>query len=211
MHLDHVSYAVSHAELSDTVQRIGAKLGASFRDGGRHPSFGTCNFFLPLANGMYIEIVSPLDHPAAERAPFGKAVRQRVEAGGGWMAWVVAVGDMGATEQRLGREAVPGHRVRPDGYDLQWRQIGVNDQIADPQLPFFVEWISPASEHPSVGGSNVRLHAIEIAGDADAISEYLGEPRTNPLEGVHVSWIEAEEPGIQSITFDTAAGLVVID
>ncbi len=39
MHLDHVSYAVRHTELADTVQRLGSELGASFIDGGKHPRF----------------------------------------------------------------------------------------------------------------------------------------------------------------------------
>mgnify|MGYP003348791131 CR=1 FL=1 len=48
MQLDHVSYAVAASELAETVQRIGADLGAAFSDGGRPPRFGTRNFVLPL-------------------------------------------------------------------------------------------------------------------------------------------------------------------
>ena len=79
MRLDHVSYAVSNNELADTVQRLGASLGAAFSDGGRHPRFGTRNFILPLQNGTYFEVVAALDHPAAEQAAFGKAVRAVVD------------------------------------------------------------------------------------------------------------------------------------
>ena len=74
MRLDHISYACTTSELADTIQRIGGDLGATFLDGGRHPSFGTRNFILPLAGGCYVEVVSALDHPAAEKAPFGRAV-----------------------------------------------------------------------------------------------------------------------------------------
>lgn len=211
MRLDHVSYAVAHSELSDTVQRIGAALGASFKDGGRHPSFGTCNFILPLAGGAYIEIVSALDHPAAERAPFGRAVRNRADAGGGWMAWVVGTDDMAAVEKRLERTAADGHRRRPDGYDLKWRQIGVNDLIADPQLPFFIEWNCPSTEHPGAGPSNIELVSLEICGDADSISEYLGGPVQHPLDDVEVEFVKGGEPGLVSVTFNTANGLVRID
>ena len=130
MRLDHVSYAAPVEHLADTVQRIGSALGASFTDGGLHPRFGTRNFILPLAGGTYIEVVAALDHPAAYSAPFGRAVRARAEAGGGWMSWVVAVQSMSRIEERLGRPAVEGHRVRPDGFDLRWRQIGVLDTIA---------------------------------------------------------------------------------
>ena len=211
MRLDHVSYAVSHSELLDTVQRLGEKLGSTFKDGGRHPAFGTMNFVLPLAGGMYLEVVAPLEHPAADRAPFGQAVRQRVEAGGGWLGWVVAVKDMKAVEERLGRTAVDGHRRRPDGYDLQWRQIGVNDLLANPQLPFLIEWISPADEHPSVGGNGVSLTSMDICGESDAVREYLGEPVKDPLDVVDVNFTAGEELGLQTVTFTTANGTVVID
>ena len=105
MRLDHISYACTAAELGDVVQRIGSDLGSTFVDGGRHPSFGTKNFILPLANGCYVEVVSALDHPAADKAPFGRAVAQRAERVGGWMSWAVAVDDIQAVESRMGREA----------------------------------------------------------------------------------------------------------
>lgn len=212
MRLDHVSYAVSHGELVDTIQRLGSELGASFVDGGRHPRFGTQNFVLPLQGNTYIEVVAALDHPAAEQAPFGRAVRQRADEGDGWLGWVVSVDDISPLEQRLGREAVAGHRRRPDGYDLQWRQLGVNDLIADPQLPFFIQWQSPVAEHPSRNCQNVRISRIEIAGDADVISEWLGEPSAHPLDNIEVDWVEdSSVKGVLAVTFETPNGTVRID
>lgn len=64
----------------DFVQRLGSRIGSAFIDGGIHPRFGTRNFTLPLRNGHYLEVVCPLDHPAAEESPFGKAVSKRAEA-----------------------------------------------------------------------------------------------------------------------------------
>lgn len=211
MRLDHISYAVSHGELADTIQRLGASLGAAFVDGGKHPSFGTRNFVLPLSGGMYLEVVSALDHPAAERAQFGKAVRQRAEDGGGWLGWVVAVKDITPIETRLGRESIVGHRTRPDGYDLKWKQLGVSGTIEDAQLPFFIEWITPESEHPSAKSNGLKLSKIEISGDSSVISEYLGEPANHPLEDVDVEWVLADEPGIIAVTFETANGSIRID
>src|SRR5690349_25083836 len=106
MRLDHLSYAAGPEGLAACVQRLGARLGAGFADGGLHPSFGTRNFVLPLADGTYLEVVEALDHPAADRAPFGRAVRARSLAGGGWLGWAVAVADIAPVEQRLGRPAV---------------------------------------------------------------------------------------------------------
>jgi hypothetical protein len=212
MRLDHVSYAVSHDELVDTIQRLGSELGASFVDGGRHPRFGTQNFILPLQGNMYVEVVAALEHPAAEQAAFGRAVRQRAEFGGGWMGWVVAVDDIAPLEARIGRPAGEGHRRRPDGYDLKWRQIGVNDLMADPQLPFFIHWLSPVAEHPSRGCQDVRISKIEISGNPETLAEWLGEPSSHPLDNIDVEWVESEDGnGVVAVTFETAHGAVRID
>lgn len=211
MRLDHVSYAAPEEHLADTVQRLGSALGATFHDGGLHPSFGTRNFVLPLRGGTYLEVVAALDHPAAFRAPFGRAVRARADRGGGWMGWVVAVRNIGAVEARLGRPAAPGHRVRPDGVELHWRQLGVLDTMADPQLPYFVTWDGDRSQHPSTGGTDVSIAALEISGSPDRVSGWLGEPAHHPLDGVEVLWRSSEDPegpGLIAATFQTPHGLV---
>jgi hypothetical protein len=212
MRLDHISYAAGPDGMLDTAKRIGVLLGEDFRDGGLHPRFGTRNVVLPLSAGTYLEVVEVLDHPASDKAPFGQAVRARSELGGGWMGWVVAVDDISGIEQRLGRESVPGNRHRPDGYELLWRQIGVKGLQADPQLPFFVQWQSPAEEHPSAGSSgNLRLDCLEIAGDPKRVSEWLGHSVGDPLEEVDVQWVAPHgTPGIVAARFRTPNGLVRI-
>ncbi|NCU83175.1 MAG: VOC family protein, partial [Actinobacteria bacterium] len=54
MRLDHISYAATHDQLVDVVQRIGSRIGSAFTDGGIHPRFGTRNFTLALKNGHYL-------------------------------------------------------------------------------------------------------------------------------------------------------------
>jgi len=206
MRLDHVSYACAPGELAE-VERLGADLGAPFIDGGIHPSFGTRNFILSMADGTYIEVVAALDHPAADKAPFGRAVRHRAEEGGGWLGWVLSVEDIAEVEARLGRDSVAGHRIRPNGSDLRWRQIGVLDLLEDPQLPYFIQW-EQLSEHPSAPGGEVRLASIEMSGNADALDAWLGSP-ADP--GVSISWVEADERGIVACNFLTPRGFVRID
>lgn len=212
MQLDHISYACANSELADVVQRIGMDLGFTFVDGGRHPSFGTRNFVLPLADGAYIEVVAPLDHPAALKAPFGRAVQQGVDNGGGWMSWAVSTPDISIVERRLERNAASGHRVRPDGVDLHWRQLGVLDTMTHPQSPFFMFWECPADQHPSAGGaaSGIRVHRIDISGpDKD-----LG-PLSDQLSPLHhlINWVDSEyeQNGVVAVWFETSQGLVCID
>jgi hypothetical protein len=213
MRLDHVSYAVSAGELADTVQRLGATLGAAFTDGGRHPRFGTRNFVLPLQGGVYLEVVAALDHPAAERAPFGQAVRRRAEQGGGWLAWVVAVDDLAPVEARLGRPAVEGTRVRPDGHQLTWRQIGLNDLIDDPALPYFTQWTCPPEDHPSkIGPATVSIEGCDIAGDRAKVTGWLGGPIESPIDGGRITWVDGtDDTGLLAVYFGTLNGTVRID
>jgi len=210
MRLDHVSYAVPASHLADEVQRLGATAGGIFCDGGRHPRFGTRNFVLPLAGGSYLEVVATLDHPASDRFPFGQAVKRRAGLGGGWMAWVVAVDDIAPVEERLGRAAVDGMRHRPDGLHLTWKQIGISDVIEDPQVPFFVEWLSGADDHPSAGAGDLpRIEKLEIGGDAARVSEWLGCDVAE-LEGINVEFVDAE-PGLVAVHVVGPHGTVRLD
>ena len=207
--LDHLSYAAGPEGLGAAAQRLGSALGAGFRDGGIHPRFGTRNFVLPLLGGVYLEVVAALDHPAADKAPFGQAVKARTAAGGGWLAWVLAVDDIAVVETRLGRSSVEGHRRRPDGTDLTWRQIGVLDLLDDPALPFFVQWTTP-DLHPSIESDHApHIEQVEICGDRDKVVEWVGEA-PDGLDFT-VDWVEDEEPGLVAVQFATTHGSVRID
>lgn len=215
MRLDHVSYVTSHDQLADTVQRLGSRLGTTFVDGGVHPRFGTRNFTAPLLNGQYIEVVCPLDHPASDSSPFGKAVSKRAAEGGGWLTWVVAVDDLEAVETRLGRPAVDGHRTKPDGTDLSWKQIGVLGTLEDRQMPFFVQWIK--DHHPSTDGKAVaKIINIEIAGDESTIADWLGSDIKAAIgNDIEIEWVSADsndgDNGIVAVGVETSNGLVRID
>ena len=211
MQLDHVSYATSHDSVIDVVQRIGSQLGASFIDGGIHPQFGTRNFILPLKNARYVEVVCPLNHPAADKTPFGQLVSKKVEAGGGWLTWVVAVEDLSPIEERLERKAVEGHRKKPDGNELFWKQIGVLDTLDQASNPFFIQWKSDS--HPSTErDSNVALSAIEIYGDPESLSQRYGFNGFFSQGDVQFNWISDDtDTGIESVTFLTQNGNVRVD
>jgi hypothetical protein len=212
--LDHLSYATSHDQLVDVVQRLGSRIGSAFIDGGIHPRFGTRNFILPLKNGHYLEVVCPLDHPAAEESPFGKAVTKRAQEGGGWMSWAVATQDISPVESRLGRKAVVGSRRRPDGIELKWKQLGVLGTIQDSQLPFFIEW--QTSEHPSKDISGIsEITKVEISGDEKTIESWLGSNPKDAFKDVEVIYRNPSEfegeTGIISVTISTQTGEVTLD
>ena len=215
MRLDHISYVTSHDQLADTVQRLGSRLGSAFVDGGFHPRFGTRNFTLPLLGGQYLEIVCPLDHPAVDSSPFGKAVALRAAEGGGWLTWVVSVDDISDIESRLGRTSVDGHRRKPDGTDIRWKQIGVLGTLDDRQLPFFIQWVE--NHHPSKDGNPVtKINKIEIAGSEEVVSNWTNsDPKKAVGQDIEIVWrdnsLNNGENGIIAVHLSTPTGEVIID
>ena len=214
MRLDHVSYVTSHDQLADTVQRLGSRLGTTFVDGGIHPRFGTRNFTAPLLDGKDIEVVCPLDHPATEQTPWGKAVSKKAQEGGGWLTWVFSTDDISPIEEKFGRKAVDGHRTRPDGTDLKWKQIGVKEITDSRELPFFIQWLT--EDHPSKDGNAVsRIERIEIA-DKDQLSDsWFKDEILAGVESIKIEWsgvVENEtDSGIVSCSFLSPVGKVTID
>jgi len=214
MRLDHVSYVTSHDQLADTVQRLGSRLGSTFVDGGVHPRFGTRNFTMPLQNGQYIEVVCPLDHPATEKTPWGKAVSKKAQAGGGWLTWVFSIEDISLIESKFGRSAIEGHRTRPDGSDLKWKQIGVNEITESRELPFFIQWLT--GDHPSKDGKAVAtIEKITIADEDQLADSWFKEEILGALGGATIEWVDPSvndgDNGIVAVQLATPSGVVVLD
>lgn len=211
MRVDHVSYAAEPDGLRATAERVAKKIGVAPVDGGIHPRFGTRNIIIPLAHERYIEVVTVLDHPASDKAPFGQAVRARSEVGGGWLGWVVSVEDLTSAEERLGRKAVIGSRHRPDGVKLTWQMLGVKGLIADPQVPSYIRW-DDMSVHPSVGATTaVTISGLQIAGSPERVCEWLGLPADETSTVINFTFIAPHgTPGLLSVTFDTPEGPITI-
>jgi len=214
MRLDHVSYVTSHDQLADTVQRLGSRLGTTFVDGGIHPRFGTRNFTAPLLDGTYIEVVCPLDHPATEQTPWGKAVSKKAQEGGGWLTWVFSTEDIAPIEEKFGRKAVDGHRTRPDGTDLKWKQIGVKEITDSRELPFFIQWLT--EDHPSKDGQTVSKIEKIVISDKDQLSDsWFKSEILNGLDKISIDWVDPSsqdgETGIVSVHLSTPSGSVVLD
>ncbi len=214
MRLDHVSYVTSPVQLADTVQRLGSRLGSTFVDGGIHPRFGTRNFTCALKNGQYIEVVCPLDHPATEQTPWGKAVSKKANEGGGWFTWVFSTENIAPIAAKFGREAIEGHRTRPNGTDLKWKQIGVKEIAETRELPFFIEWLS--ADHPSQDGKPLAaIEKIVIAAKDQLADSWFKDDILASLDNVCVEWVEPsmndDQSGIVSVHLRTPEGLISLD
>ena len=133
---------------------------------------------------------------------------------GGWLTWVFATEDISKVEEKFGRSAIEGHRTRPDGTDLKWKQIGVNEITDSRELPFFIQWLT--ADHPSQDGKDVAaIEKITIA-DTDHLSDSWFKSETlGGLNGADVEFIEPStndgEYGIVAVHLTTPAGFVVLD
>jgi hypothetical protein len=103
--IDHVIYGTSDL---DAAQARFEAAGLEVTPGGAHEGIGTHNRIVPLG-GDYIELLAILDPEMAAASELGRPIAERIARGDGWMAWGVAVEDVGAEAERL---EVAGDRAR---------------------------------------------------------------------------------------------------
>jgi hypothetical protein len=117
-------------------------------------------------------------------------------------------------EEKFGRKAVDGHRTRPDGTDLKWKQIGVKEIEESRELPFFIQWLT--EDHPSKDGLTVsKIEKIVIA-DKDQLSDsWFKNEILKGLDKVAIDWVDPStqdgETGIVSVHLSTPNGAIVLD
>jgi hypothetical protein len=211
MRLDHLSYAVSHEQISDVANRIGSQIGTAFVDGGIHPRFGTRHFTAPLLNGHYIEIVCPIDHPSTENSPFGKIVSKKVESGGGWLAWVISTPSINPLEEYFSRKSIIGIRKKPNGTELAWKQIGVLDTLERLDSPFYIEWLE--GTHPSQDGvAQAKILEINILGNNSVLNPTILKNLSE--QNIRMIWNKEQNDkelfGIQNVVFEYNTNKIVV-
>ncbi len=107
-----------------------------------------------------------------------------------------------------------GHRTRPDGTDLKWKQIGVKEITDSRELPFFIEWLT--EDHPSKDGSTVSKIEKIVISDKDQLSDsWFKSEILGALENVSIDWVDPSsqdgETGIISVHLSTPNGSIVLD
>ena len=176
LRIDHVVFAVS--DLDAAADRFRRVHGLDSAPGGRHPGWGTANRIVPLGHD-YIELIAVEDEAVAAGTRFGRAVLERAQSGGGWLAISVSTDDLDAVAGRLGLDVTAGARERPDGTDVRWRSAGLEDPRREPFLPFFIAWEEAAESHPGRlrAGHGVQatgIERIDVEGDDRSLRSWLG-------------------------------------
>lgn len=156
--IDHLIICV--ADLRAAADEFEKRHGLLSVEGGHHPSHGTANRIIPLGPN-YIELVSVVDQVEADQSSFGSWVSSH--SGGPFEVDAIALrtDDLAPIARRLGLEEVAMSRIRPDGFRLAWKLIGINEMIGARSLPLLIQWLVAPEELP--GQADVD-HRVETGG-----------------------------------------------
>ncbi len=174
--LDHIILGCN--DLDRVVQFVEEQTGVRAAYGGVHPGRGTRNALLSLGGRRYLELMAP--DPAQKKLEAFPSLPTLHEPR--LLGWVVHTDNIDVIAERLRRAGIAFHgpadgaRKRPDGRELKWRKLDLNDDRHG-VLPSFIQWnsgsIHPSSDSPAgcrvtgfaVGGNAVELrHMFELLG-----------------------------------------------
>jgi hypothetical protein len=174
LELDHVLLAAH--DLDEASHALETRHGLTAVEGGRHPGWGTANRIIPLGDA-YLELVAAADEAEAASTAFGRWVLARRASPFAPLGWAVRTSNLGAQAARLGLTALDGARERPDGSVIRWRLAGVDEAVAEPCRPFFIEW-PPGSAFPGRDAAgSARFERLELSGDEQRLAAWLGGSR----------------------------------
>jgi hypothetical protein len=200
MELDHVLIAVT--DLEAAAREFEARLGLSSVDGGRHRDWGTANRIVPLGS-CYLELVAAMDTKVAAGSSFGRWVAEGATDSGRLIGWAVRTSGLDDVARRLGLTVRSGSRVTPSGEELRWRSAGLDEAIAEPCLPFFVEWGEgvrlPGTENPRPA----TISRLVLEGSPDRLTVWLGE-HSLPIR------VLSGPAEVAAVVLSTAAGEIVL-
>ena len=152
----------------------------------------------------YVELVAVTDERSAAASRFGRWVAAGATSAGRFIGWAVRPSDLDATAARLGLRIDSGSRTRPSGDRIVWRSAGIDEAVARPWLPFFIEWADMAMFPGSATPPGAVVARLEIEGDVDELSDWLGE-HALPTN------VRAGELGVASVVLDGPSGRVVLE
>jgi hypothetical protein len=204
--LDHVLIAV--VDLAVAAREFESRWGLASVDGGRHPDWGTANRIVPLGQN-YLELIAVIDPGTASTQSLGRWVATNATSSGRPLGWAVRDDGLGATAARLGLTVSDGSRVTPSGTELRWRSAGIDRALAEPSLPFFIQWAADAAlpgaspvSHPAGAAA---ISELRLAGDPERVSGWLG---TDGLELPVV--VRPGPPAVAAVVLRTDAGEIVL-
>jgi Glyoxalase-like domain len=193
--LDHVLIAVQ--DLAAATQGFESRYGLEATGGGRHPGWGTANRIVPLGDA-YVELVAVVDDGEAATSAFGKWVAGGATAAGRLLGWAVRTDDLDSVAQRLGLAVSSGSRDA-----LRWRLAGLEEAVAEPPLPFFIEWAPGTALPGRAAPVDIPVARLVLQGPTGRLSEWLGE-HALPVA------VEPGSPGVAELVLAYPSGEISI-
>lgn len=165
---DHIVVLVNDLDAAIGTYR---HLGFNAQAGGEHPTTGTHNALIALADGIYLELLAFKNPTLAEQSLWRDGMRM-LHVREGFAAYVLSSNDLPKDVERLKTQGIdianpnPGSRVRPDGQTVQW-QTAIIDGTPTGIMPFLIQDETPRSlriQAASEGlGARARLSQIVVA------------------------------------------------
>jgi hypothetical protein len=200
--LDHVVIAVG--DLDSAAREFADRYGLDSVEGGRHPTLGTGNRIVPLGD-TYLELVTVVDPELASRNPFGRMVGSVRGTGQRPICWVVRTSELDDAARRNELPVTEGSRTTPDGRVIGWRMAGIDRAMAEPSLPFLIEW-APGTPYPGrePTANRWRIAEIRLRGAGERLHAWLGD-HAIPIA------VEAGEPALTGVVLAAGEETTVID
>ena len=88
---------------------------------------------------------------------------------------MVRPGNLDDVAGRLGLTVNSGSRATPSGDVVRWRSAGVDEAIAEPCLPFFIEWGEGAKLPGAENPLPATISRLVLEGSPDRLAVWLGE------------------------------------
>jgi hypothetical protein len=202
--LDHVLLAVT--DLAAAARDIQERCGLASVEGGRHPGWGTANRIVPLGT-HYLELIAVVDQAAAAGSGIGRWVASGASRLGRPLGWAVRTGQLDQLARRLGLTLSAGSRTTPSGEVLRWRSAGIQQAVAEPSLPFFIEWEAgtalPGTTAIAHAAAPAAVSKLLLHGDPDRLAAWLGD-HALPIV------VRPGRPAVAAIVLSTAEGEIVL-
>jgi hypothetical protein len=193
------------ADLTTAGREIEHRHGLASIEGGRHHAWGTANRIVPLGDS-YLELIAVVDGAKAAGSAFGRWVLSGASTIRP-LGWAVRTSHLDMIARRLDLPVHAGSRTTPVGDELRWRSAGIDQAVAEPSFPFFIEWGPETSlpghaaiRHPA-GAAGISSLAIEA--DSGRLADWLG---------IHHLPIVVREgkPAVTAIHISSDAGEIVL-
>lgn len=189
--IDHFVFVVP--DLQKGILEAERQLDVQVAQGGEHPSQGTANAIIPMAGGLYWEILGP--NPKNETT-VGLGEWAAKLSTPDLVSFAVSTKDFEHIQNNANSLGLAvskisnGSRITPEGKLLNWRTIRLSDERYRGLIPFFIDWGD--SQHPSESGPAIASVRYVVALHPDA----EGLRRVYKALGIDIPVHSSNKPGL---------------